>query len=320
MILRESLILFSTGVLFASLVGGGPIAAWAQTSQAAVGYGEPVAVCEIVDPRLDEASGLAASRRNPGYYYTHNDSQGKPHVYVIDRTGRIGVTIRLLGARNFDWEDIALASGDKPNTYDVCVADIGDNKARRPGIVIYRFPEPEINADARARETIDVRPKAFRCKYEDGPRNAEGFAVHPTGAGLVFSKRLDGACDVYCLAPPWKSAGVTTLQRCASLKFPPGAPPPATVVTAADFSPDGRCLVTRSYLGGWEWRASGGGHGCAQYVAFNQAPTALKLAAEPQGEALCFSADGKALLTISEGTPTTLYEVPALESGDADKP
>jgi hypothetical protein len=320
MILRESLVLSVTGVLFVALVGGGPIAAWAQTSQAAVGYGEPVAVCEIVDPRLDEASGLAASRRNPGYYYTHNDSRGKPHVYVIDRTGRIGVTIRLLGARNFDWEDIALASGDKPNTYDVCVADIGDNKARRSEIVIYRFPEPEINADARARETIDVRPKAFRCRYEDGPRNAEAFAVHPTGAGLVFSKRLDGTCDAYCLTLPWNSGAVTTLRRCASLKFPPGAPPLSTVVTAADFSPDGTRLVTRSYVGGWEWRVSGAAHGGAQNVALHRAPTAVKLAAEPQGEALCFSADGRALLTISEGTPTTLYEVPALESRDADKP
>ena len=32
------------------------------------------------------------------------------------------------------------------------------------------------------------------------------------------------------------------------------------------------------------------------------------VAAERQGEALCFSADGDALLTISERTPTTLYE------------
>jgi len=39
------------------------------------------------------------------------------------------------------------------------------------------------------------------------------------------------------------------------------------------------------------------------------APVRLSLAPEPQGEALCYSADGRAILTISEGPAPTLHEV-----------
>ncbi len=279
-----------------------------QTSSPAPRYGEPQAVCQIDDRRLDEASGLVAGRRNPGYYYTHNDSGGRPQVYVLDRHGRICLTIRLVGAQNRDWEDIALAPGEQPGTFDVCVADIGDNKAQRKGIVFYRFPEPRLDAIVRARGTLDVKPRVFRCVYRDGARNAEGFAVDPrTGDGYVLTKRFDGACYVYRLPTPWDTAAVTTLTRVGKLQFPPGAAL-ARMVTAADISPDGRRLVTRSYVGGWEWRLAKRDAAGAFALVFEQMPTALELAPEPQGEALCFSADGRALLTVSEGTPTTLYE------------
>jgi len=292
----------------------------AQTYRPAVRYGEPRPVCEIADRRLDEASGLAASRRNPGYYYTHNDSQGRPHVYVINRHGRICVTIRLDGAENRDWEDIALAPGQQPGTFDVCVADIGDNKAERREVVFYRFPEPQFDAVVRARGVLDIRPQLFRCQYEDAARNAEGFAVDPrTGDGYVFTRRLDGNCHVYRLTAPWRLTGVTTLKRVGTLRFPEAAAL-ARMVTAADISPDGTRLVTRSYVGGWEWRLPEPGDPGGFARIFEQDPTGLELATEPQGEALCFSSDGKSLLTISEKTPTTLYEVRQAENGRGAEP
>src|SRR5262249_9516385 len=93
-------------------------------------YGEPTAVCELEDPRIVEASGLTASRRHPGLYYTHNDSDNPPEVFLIDRQGRTRLTITLIGAKNIDWEDISMAPG-KVGGWDVCVADIGDNSEKR---------------------------------------------------------------------------------------------------------------------------------------------------------------------------------------------
>ena len=284
-----------------------------QSSRPADDYGDPKTVCQITDRCLNEASGLVASRRNPGIYYTHNDSGGKPYVYALDRTGRIVTEIRLHDAENVDWEDIAIAPGETADTFDICAADIGDNNAKRKSVRIYRFPEPEIKLDEKSDTdspaVIKVTPRVFRLKYVDGPRNAEGFVVEPTtGDGYVLDKREDGRCDVYRLAAPWNEKDTTTIQRAGGLTFPP-ALPLATMVTGADLSPDGRRLVTRSYPSGWEWRLPSDVSKPDFLQLIVQTPTSLNLAPERQGEGICYSADGQSILTISEGTPTALHEI-----------
>jgi hypothetical protein len=93
-----------------------------------------------------------------------------------------------------------------------------------------------------------------------------------------------------------------------------------TIVTAADISPDGTRLVTRSYVGGWEWRLVEKREGNAIAIVPSDMPMPLTLATEPQGEALCFSADGDALLTISEKTPTMLYESRIIKAKEQNTP
>lgn len=300
----------SAGILLLAALKGGWSAPPAEAqSTPTLTCREPVAVCLVDDWRIAEASGLAASRRNPGLYYIVNDSQGQPEVYLVDRAGHVRLTIRLLGARNIDWEDLALAPGAKPETCDLCVADIGDNAGERPEVVVYRFPEPDVNSAAT--RTIELEPGVFRCRYEDGPHNAEGFAVHAdSGDGYIFTKQWDGASRVYRLAAPWKKDGPNVLKCVGALRFPPASRPPKTMVTAADFSPDGRWLLTRSYLGGWAWALPGRTDPGGLVRALRQPPVGLELPVESQGEALCFSPDGSAVLTISEGRPTTLYETP----------
>jgi hypothetical protein len=239
-------------------------------------------------------------------------------VYVLNRQGTVVAAIRLLGAENVDWEDISLAPGEAAGSSDVCVADIGDNSAEREEFVLYRFPEPRLENEAG--RTLDVRPRVYRCRYADGARDAEGFAVHPgSGDAYIFTKRFDGACRVYRLPAPWPAKGITTLQRIAELRFPDGALPVARMVTAADIAPDGYRLVTRSYLGGWEWRMPGGGEGRFEPI-FGRSPTALELAVELQGEAICYSADGGSLLTIGERTPTRLFEMRTLPEPESAQP
>jgi len=306
-------------------------------------YSDPVAVCEVTDPRIREASGLAASRRHPGLLYVHNDSGNPPHVYVLDRGGRVRATIELDGARNVDWEDIALAPSEHPERFDVCIADIGDNQARRREIVIYRFAEPELPAAAGAPASqpngaaappsgpapqgtkgrsaaslprsapgelaLRIRPSAYRFRYEDGAHDAEGFAVHPrTGDGYVFIKQPDGRGRVYRIAAPWDDQQTTTLKSVAALRFPETLPV-AKVVTAADISPDGRRLAMRSYACGWEWELPDELTADELARILTTEPRRIRLAAELQGEAICYSADGGAILTVGEHTPTMLFEV-----------
>jgi hypothetical protein len=290
---------------WAALLGLAP-ACLAQASKLAPP--EPAALAELTDPRIREASGLVPSFRNPGCYYLHNDSSDAGRVFLIDRQGRTRLTITVAGAAAVDWEDIALAPGPSPGTRDVCMADLGDNFARRTDLAIYRFPEPDLAAAGGAE--IRVAATAYPVQYADGPADVEAFCVHPrTGDGYIFTKRLDGRTRVYLLATPWDEAARQVLPRVAEIELP-RAPLLGRVVTAADIAPDGRHLALRCYVDGWEWRLPEDGAPAALAAALRRRPKRLALPTEPQGEALCYSPDGRAFLTVSEGRRPVLYETP----------
>lgn len=75
------------------------------------------------------------------------------------------------------------------------------------------------------------------------------------------------------------------------------------LVTAGDFSPDGKYLVLRTYLEGFEYDFD------AKAEWWKAPPRRIRLAAEIQGEAIAYSANGSALLTTSEFAPCPVSEV-----------
>ena len=272
------------------------------------GLGDAIsALGTIQDPRITEASGLTRSVRNPDCFYVHNDSGDQPRVFLIDRDGQTRLTIRLTGAMAVDYEDIALAPGATVGTFDVCVADIGDNNAQRRFVVVYRFPEVTCNGVA-AGATIDVEPTSYRLRYADGPTNAEAFCVHPrTGQGYILTKRNDGQSAVYALPAPWDATAETTLSRVATLELPP-ANRLAQIITAADIAPDGTHLAARACLDGWEWTLPPNAADADFANIFTTLPRKLFLPYEVQGEALAYASDGATLLTVSEGVAPILFE------------
>jgi hypothetical protein len=266
----------------------------------------PVQVGQIADARLKELSGIVASRRHSGHYYVHNDSGDAARVYLITQSGTTRLDINLTGVTVRDAEDIAIAPGATAGAFDVCLADIGDNDSKRKTIVIDRFPEPAF--DPNGPIAVDVTPTKYVLRYADGPRNAEAFAVHPTtGDGYVFTKRIEGGTDVYRLPAPWAADKTNVLERIARLDLPANTSL-ARIVTAADIAPDGRRLVLRCYLNGFVWPLAD-----VTRTPFEEQiaarPTPLLLAAEPQGEAICFTADNRAVLTLSEGAAPPVWSV-----------
>ncbi|MBU0639620.1 MAG: hypothetical protein KKB50_12200 [Planctomycetes bacterium] len=287
----------------------------AQTSRPAPDYDLPRELATLVDREINEASGIVASRRMPGCFYVHNDSQNAPVVYLLDRQGNTRLRIHLANATNVDWEDMALAPGEQAGSWDVCVADIGDNAARRTQLTIYRFPEPAPPAGTRP-ASVRVTARAFPLRYADRPVDAEAFVVHPrSGDGYVLTKRYDGQFAVYKLAAPWSAPDVTAMPRIATVHLAHGLPA-ATVITAADIHPDGRRLAARSYLCGWEWCLPPAAAAAQFEQIFQCKPRQLILANEPQGEALCYTADGQAIVTVSEKLPAKLFEARSLPAGD----
>jgi len=66
----------------------------------------------VTDNRIQEASGIAASRLNGALWWIHNDGPNavgqvvSPTLYGLDVSGRVVSTIDLTGAIDIDWEDM----------------------------------------------------------------------------------------------------------------------------------------------------------------------------------------------------------------------
>lgn len=265
-------------------------------------------IAHLASRAVRESSGLAASRRTPGVYWTHNDSGDQPLIFAFDRNGRDLGAWRLAGAAARDWEGMSAGPGPKRNIPYLYVGDIGDNHRERSEIAIYRLVEPETGAKPGAQTT--VRPERLRLRYPDGPHDAEALLVHPrTGDIYIVTKGREGDPEsrVYKVAAPHSPGRVLVMRRIATLRLPDESIITLMIgrVTGGDISPDGTRVALCGYLRAWELTLPAQ----AQFDSiWMQRPRPLSLGERTQGEAVCYRHDGNALLATSEGAPCPLLE------------
>src|SRR3982751_2335002 len=82
-----------------------------------------VVVGNIQSNDVVESSGIAASKCQPGVYWTHNDSGDGPNIYAFNEKGQNLGTFRVSNAQNDDWEDIA-EYRDPSGTCFIYIGDI----------------------------------------------------------------------------------------------------------------------------------------------------------------------------------------------------
>jgi hypothetical protein len=262
-------------------------------------------VCEVVQsiaplpPGIEESSGVLAGRRDPGVLWTHNDSGWPARLFAIRPGGEMVATIEIDGAENVDWEDISF--GPCPAGDCIFIADIGDNNAAREFVSVYRLPEPDPRG---ARAGADAR---FDFVYPDGPRDAEGLFVLPSGEMYVVSKGTrDHAAALYRYPGELRTGPPVTLERVAALS--PGPLELLDQLTAADASPSGRWVAIRSYQ-------SIAFHHTPALVGGDTVPAArfeLDEVDEVQGEGLAILDDGTVYLTGEAGFDDALGTVSIL--------
>ncbi|GAA3036841.1 hypothetical protein GCM10020229_55310 [Kitasatospora albolonga] len=244
------------------------------------------------DERITESSGLTASQRHPGVYWTHNDSDDGPYVYGVEAaTGRTVATLTLRGTKPRDVEAVALGPD-----HQLYLADIGDNfHGKWPEVWLYRFTEPEQLRD----QTVQVTK--YRVRYEDGPRDAEALLVHPvTGRVYIASKDQSGG-HLYEGPESLASTGVNVFRPVGDVPW----------VTDGAFSPDGRRVVLRGYFWAklYDWKDGALGAEKSVSVPFQR-----------QGESVTFTADGAALLFGSEGKDSEVWRVPVPDAAPKPQP
>lgn len=266
-------------------------------------YGAPTELGTVASDDVNEASGLAASRRNPGVVWVHNDSGDTARVFAMSTTGRHLGIYYLTGASAFDWEDMA-----SDGTY-LYIGDVGDNFRVRAEVVVYRAREPDVTVDQTPRNESLTDITTFRFTYPGGARDCEAiFVDSASGDVFLVTKEASAATpsEVFRAAAPLRSDVATPLQSVAQLTFGGTARPGNPQVTAADLSAAGDALLIRTYNAAFYWVRSAG-----QSVGEALAGTgyAVPLPGQPQGETLAFMADGLGYLTVSEGGHQPLYGI-----------
>ena len=261
----------------------------------------------VSDPAIPESSGLAASRRNPGLLWTHNDSGDEPLLFCLDLQGRGCGQWRVSGAEAFDWEDMAAGPGPRAGDPYLYLGDVGDNIDQRREIVVYRIPEPAAGGGAApgAAPATTAPAEALRLRYPDGPHNAEALLVHPvTGDLYVVSKDAQSA-RVYKAAAPLEASRPAALVQVGTIRLGSDSRG-LEVVTGGDISPDGSRVALSSYAQGYELELPPGG---VFDDIWAERPVPVALGSRLQGESVAYRLDGKALLTTSEITPWPLQQV-----------
>ena len=251
---------------------------------------------------ITETSGLAASLRNPGVLWLHNDSGDSARLFAIDATGRTLGIYTLTGASAVDWEDLALAADPVDGTNYLYVGDIGDNSATRSSIQVYRVPEPVVPTNQAGLVTNLAGVTAFTLNYPDGAHNAETLLADPWTGDLFIITKNDNPARIY-RAPYPMTGAVNTLQFSNTLAF--------AIPVGGSVGASGRQILIKRYASvSYYERRPGQTIPDALTNTFATLPYTL----EPQGETVAWEARERGYFTLSENARQTNYYYASADS------
>lgn len=256
---------------------------------------------------LTEASGLAASRQNPGVLWTHNDSGGLNVVFAIALDGTPLGTYNFGPSPIWDTEAIAIGPGPAGGEY-LYWGDIGDNDNVRNSVEVRRAPEPIVDPHQPPVTASLENVELITLRYPTGAhaplhKDAESMFVDPVTGDLYIVTKRSAPNRIYRAAYPQPVGSPIVMQWVADL--PPefnGTPESwGHGPTGGDISPDGSAIVLRQYSSRipaaaiW-YRPLG----TALADAFAAPYCPVELAPDGIGEAICWDREGLGLFTTQD--------------------
>ncbi|WP_207513146.1 hypothetical protein [Longitalea luteola] len=255
----------------------------AKSSQKATGFEKKPQEYTLTNARLNEVSGIADSKANPGYLWVQQDSGNPPEIALVKKDGTDGKSIRLPHVINRDWEDIVLSSGPKPATNYLYIAETGDNLLVYADYAIYRLEEPLAAADT----VQQVDRIAFF--YPDGSHNAEAILVDPATKDIYIITKTEIRSKVFRMKYPYSTTHMNRVEEVATLGF--------NYAVSAALSPGGNEIVVKTYDAIYQYHRSAGE---TIVQALHKEPVKLPYVQEPQGEAIVFDNSDSGYFTLSE--------------------
>ncbi len=255
----------------------------------------------INQPALVEASGVAVSRQNPLWTWSHNDSGHPNRIYLLDEFGQDRGTFVMNGAHSRDYEDICIGPGPQQGVNYIYLGDIGDNNAQFEYIVVYRFPEPDIQTGiagglTQINATLIER---FEFVYPNGPRDAETLMIDPQTRDLYIVSKREAKSLIYRANYPYSSAERNTLELLAQLPF--------DRALGGDISDDGLHIAVKDDDRIFYWNRDPTE---SIIQAMSRQPRLLPYIPESQGESFGWTPGATGYVTLSEQagpSPPNLY-------------
>jgi len=251
-------------------------------------------------PEITEASGIIASRQNPGVLWTHNDSSYPGSVFALSTNGALLARYYVPSVFFGDFEDISFGPGPSPEQQYIYLGDIGDNYATRANIRVIRFPEPAVYAYQSNGPPVQPVPswQEITLGYPDGPHNAEAMMVDPITSDLFIVTKLTNNAGLYQVTrAQLDSGGPIEMTFVREMSFSG-----LKSVSGADISADGGLIAIRRNGKAWLW-VRPNGQSIGNVLAGT--PATIPNADEPNGEAIGFHPTGLGYYTISEDDPVT---------------
>ncbi|WDZ87589.1 hypothetical protein [Micromonospora cathayae] len=249
--------------------------------------------CTVTDERLRELSGLVATKS--GYIVVNDSTDIDSHkrVFYLDTRCEVTKSVRYSGQGPLDPEDLALS----PDGKTLWIADIGDNITstnRRERVALWTMP-------------VDgsEEPQLHRVAYpERKPHDAEALLITDDNKPLIVTKTLSGKAQIF--APtgalktnnaepvPMEQVGEVALPKTTTPNVLQG--PGRVAITGAARSPDGSRVVLRTYADAFEYDVTGGD----VLAALTKGEPRVTPLADPFGEAISYTPDGKLFVTVSD--------------------
>ncbi|WP_203759929.1 hypothetical protein, partial [Paractinoplanes deccanensis] len=252
-------------------------------------------MCKIADKRLDEISGLVATKTG---YIAINDSANsaeKKQIFFLNTKCAVTKAVPYSGKGPNDTEDMILSADQKT----LWIADIGDNSfdddaKRRESIGLWKMPV-----------TGATEPVLYRLTYPAGDyHDAEALLLNGNGTPLIITKEIGAPAGVYQPTAALKTGKTgVPMKRVAEITVSgtqtagnPFARIGNKTIDGGAIAPGGGKVVLRTYTDAVEWDVTNGD----VLGAFKGKPRTTGLPNETLGEAITYSPDGKYFYTTSD--------------------
>lgn len=176
---------------------------------------------------IDETSGLEYFEGN---FLTHNDSGGKPILYLFSEAGELLENYLIPNAKNKDWEDL---TRDEDLIY---ISDTGNNNGSRKKLKILMV-DPNKNFDLVGEIKIKYKNQKNFEKRKKHPYDVEAIAALPKSLVLFSKNRKTFTTELYFIP---KKEGSYSLKPKRSL-------PVNSLITGADYNDRLKLFVLVAY-------------------------------------------------------------------------